>query len=461
MASTHQQKTVKKKMEDFGEWLKGMGHNPCNLRLHSFPPDSATPGFATIAGPGGIRKGQTIVQVRIQAFMSEYTAQACPHVGPIIRCSGMTAWQGLCLHLLVERAKGIESSWHPYLALLPTELQMVELHPLMWPLGMCQKWLAGSPMLSRMEQRFSQCKEDYEIIRTACKKGEFPGIDSVVTEVSIRWAASILLSRAFSLDLDMQDQDMWNNDSHTTVLVPWADMLNHSSSAGKESCLTYDPSHQLARLRAHKSYEEGEQVFDSYGPNLSPSQLLLDYGFVDHDNKNHAVDLPAAYLGPTRNILNKALLTAIRLLPDDTIFSLTESGVDDSVLAWTRAAVASTKELADAGWREETLLDEGVSHKAASAMAHFIQPVGQENESEVWGRLVSACGNVLTQYPTSLDVDLTSLDATNTMVPSFSWAQIQAQRAVISEKRALEEAWKHLYALSKKLPKRVKEKRRR
>lgn len=61
------------------------------------------------------------------------TAQACPHVGPLIRRFGMTAWQGLCLHLLLERARGFKSSWYPYLALLPTELEMVELHPLMWP----------------------------------------------------------------------------------------------------------------------------------------------------------------------------------------------------------------------------------------------------------------------------------------------------------------------------------------
>eukprot|EP00967_Tisochrysis_lutea_P059366 scaffold75684_cov20-Tisochrysis_lutea.AAC.1 len=31
----------------------------------------------------------------------------------------------------------------------------------------------------------------------------------------------------------------------------------------------------------------GEEVFDSYGCNLSPSDLLLDYGFVDPHNTNH------------------------------------------------------------------------------------------------------------------------------------------------------------------------------
>lgn len=74
------------------------------------------------------------------------------------------------------------------------------------------------------------------------------------------------------------------------ALVPWADMLNHSSKAGQESCLIFDSETRFATLRSHKSYEQGEQVYDSYGPSLSCSQLLLDYGFVDEENHNHAVE---------------------------------------------------------------------------------------------------------------------------------------------------------------------------
>lgn len=69
-------------------------------------------------------------------------------------------------------------------------------------------------------------------------------------------------------------------------------MLNHSSAAGRESCLVYDHRSGVATLKAHRTYAEGEEVFDSYGPSCSPSRLLLDYGFVDEENNNHAVDLP-------------------------------------------------------------------------------------------------------------------------------------------------------------------------
>ncbi len=52
-----------------------------------------------------------------------------------------------------------------------------------------------------------------------------------------------------------------------------------------------------ASLCAHRSYAVGDEVHDSYGPSLSPSQLLLDYGFVDEANNNHRVDLDPAAIG--------------------------------------------------------------------------------------------------------------------------------------------------------------------
>ncbi|MCO5568024.1 hypothetical protein L7F22_021720 [Adiantum nelumboides] len=401
-ASTYPEKSKETKMKELETWLQGMGHNSCNLRLCSFPPASATPGLGTIAGSGGIRKGDVVVQVPFQAFMSDQTARACPHVGPVMERAGLTAWQGLCLHLLFERARGIKSMWYPYLALLPSESEMVELHPLMWPQGMCQQWLAGSPMLFTLEQRLRNCKEDYEVMLAAAANGSLPSEGTknfVVTEASTRWAASILLSRAFSLDLSIPELDKEYDDC-ATVLVPWADMLNHSSSAGTESCLIFNPGEQVACLCAHRNYGEGEQVFDSYGPHLSPSQLLLDYGFVDHENKNHRVDLPGV-----RDVANEALLKAIGLPSDGAIFSITEAGVDDTALAWTRAAVASAKELAAAGWSGETQSDEGTGNLAAMAMARFLQPISHENESEVLRRLLSASGSVLTQYSTFIDED--------------------------------------------------------
>jgi hypothetical protein len=77
------------------------------------------------------------------------------------------------------------------------------------------------------------------------------------------------------------------------ALVPWADSINHCSSAGERSMLQYDVTHDSAVLFAHKAYDAGEEVFDSYGTRLTPSDLLLDYGFVDPNNKIAAITVRA------------------------------------------------------------------------------------------------------------------------------------------------------------------------
>lgn len=83
-----------------------------------------------------------------------------------------------------------------------------------------------------------------------------------------------------------------NRPPFTLCLVPWADSLNHSSAAGEESCLAYDPDTQRASLRCHVSYQAGEEVFDSYGPWLGARQLLLDYGFVDAAQQTAIAEVP-------------------------------------------------------------------------------------------------------------------------------------------------------------------------
>lgn len=102
--------------------------------------------------------------------------------------------------------------------------------------------------------------------------------------VKTECAASCTDSAASDDDLD-DEADV----ERVLALVPWADMLNHSSSATERSVLQYDAASDAAVLFAHRNYQEGEEVCDSYGPWLTPSDLLLDYGFVDDENQMNAI----------------------------------------------------------------------------------------------------------------------------------------------------------------------------
>jgi hypothetical protein len=97
------------------------------------------------------------------------------------------------------------------------------------------------------------------------------------------------------------------------ALVPWADLLNHSSAATGISCLVFDHETRVAILGAHTNYQPGQEVYDSYGPGLSPGQLFLDYGFVDWGHVADTVDLPASVLGRGGRKGNRALLRAVGL----------------------------------------------------------------------------------------------------------------------------------------------------
>lgn len=67
------------------------------------------------------------------------------------------------------------------------------------------------------------------------------------------------------------------------ALVPWADMLNHSSEV--ETFLDYDKSSLGIVFTTDRPYQLGEQVFISYGKK-SNGELLLSYGFVPKEGTN-------------------------------------------------------------------------------------------------------------------------------------------------------------------------------
>jgi len=161
-------------------------------------------------------------------------------------------------------------------------------------------------MLRLLQSRLEQVKGDTAaLVEAGANQLRIPGVDdagsttaaALVTPESVGWAAAVLLSRAFSLYLTaetdhqimpMEDFGSWDRAGQDALaLVPWADLLQHSSEAGDASVLRYDVETETAFLCAHRDYAAGEEVHDSYGPGLSPSDLLMDYGFVDPHNVNY------------------------------------------------------------------------------------------------------------------------------------------------------------------------------
>ncbi|GIL45147.1 hypothetical protein Vafri_2473, partial [Volvox africanus] len=240
-----------------------------------------------------VRRGQILVRVPRRLLLSPETARASEACGRTVREAGLNEWQSLILHLLCERALGSRSFWWPYLDTLPQDMSF---HPLLWGPERLS-WLAGSPLVATLEQRQAQVVEDTEVLLVAGANElqlaeEYrlnTGVD-LVSQSSVAWAAAVLLSRSFSLDLSEEESlegdlgyfGTWTSHSADLLaLVPWADCLGHCSSAGPESCARYQYELGVVTLSAHRDYAVGEPVFDSHGPHLSPVDIFLDYGMEE------------------------------------------------------------------------------------------------------------------------------------------------------------------------------------
>lgn len=391
-----------------------------------------------------IAAGTTLVSIPPKLLMTFTTALSSKLCGEVLVKSKAEEWQALVLHLLCERAAGEDSFWYPYIQMLPSQEQ----HPLNWSSEQLN-WLTGSPTLDTLLKRRAQVLEDCELLEIA-GANDLPIAqrwfelyqEPLVTESSVRWAASTLLSRGFNVDLgeeeplagDMSYFGSWQDHSmNMLALVPWADMLCHSSEAGQESVLRHCPDAGVLTLSAHRAYSKGEEVFDSYGPRLSPSELLLDYGFADEANTNYTYHMGWRDAVPPRGRRNAALLEALTRAYGDLSLALGPSGPDEACLTWARAAMASDAELIKAGWRIKATSKD--VRMASAAMSRLAYPTSRSTEAALLASFAAALAKRRAAYPTTLEQDRELLAQ-----PDTSWLQQQALRALTSEKIALEGA---------------------
>lgn len=216
--------------------------------------------------------------------------------------------------------------------------------------------------------------------------------------------------------------------------------------------LAFDVDADAALLRAHRDYAAGEEVFDSYGPLLSPCDLLLDYGFVDPANGNPRYDAVPAEIAAPRGARNAALLQALaRLQGEGSLLALGPEGPDVTGLTALRAALAGDAELVRAGWRvRASPSDVG---GAARALGRLSRPESAATEAAVLAALAGFCARALAAYPSTLaddEAELAALLESGRSAASGGGggggdggdddearARVATLRALISEKRAL------------------------
>ncbi|KAF8446651.1 hypothetical protein BGX38DRAFT_1271025 [Terfezia claveryi] len=212
--------------------------------------------------------------------------------------------------LALEKLKGTDGFWHPYIAILPS----VELGcggPLFQSPEIIHLWLEGTNLSAReVEIVKEDWRQDWKCIKGLL--GSIEGweayAESLTWELYL-WAASMFASRAFpdkllswdssSTTLQVPQLKTQVNEDGTTqifqdgvktgakpALFPILDMLNHKP----HTKITWQLGRTDIGFTGEEFLQKGTEVFNNYGPKPN-QQLLLSYGFAIQDNPNDTVML--------------------------------------------------------------------------------------------------------------------------------------------------------------------------
>lgn len=316
----------------------------------------------------------------------------------------------LALTLLVELQRGNASAWAPYLHTLPRRLSM----PIMLgpdDMRMARRELAGSSYLRSLDglDGFGQQLDTW--LKTAC--AAHPSIlpPEVFTLARLRWAMSIVRSRALTASLAPSAAGA--NGGRTMVMVPLLDLINHefvSPPPGSPPSSSPDPAprspeplaraapppdDQAARgpsrfnadlgqyeLSAQRDFGAGEEVRWQYDamPNIV---LWHSYGFTMSDNPHNLlfVEMPppnvsvdaeeaasqmlervTAYLQRAHGAVHsKAHLRAHGLLPEATRLRARFAALTDAELPHAEPRLLSGEPVSERNERSSLLLIEDLA----------------------------------------------------------------------------------------------------
>jgi len=239
---------------------------------------------------------------------------------------------------------------------------------------------------------------------------------AIPSEDEYRRALSLVYSRTFDFSELIGEH----------VFIPFVDFLNHSiNDTGKAAC-TYSYNHDkdCFELLAGADYDEGEEVFISYGEKTS-SQLLASYGFMYENNAEDTVDITASLfsLSPLRSVSpppsRRSPPSLKQLALEDLFFSLKtdqhtgQPFLHASLLNFIRIQHLSPEQ-------KSCFLTQDLGQRHDLVRSHII--FDDQNEAETNRFLLSALERMLKAFPTTIEEDEHLLATCPDLTSSKRWA---------------------------------------
>jgi len=190
--------------------------------------------------------------------------------GALLRALDVPPFTSMMVFLLSECERP-ESFYAPYLPTLPTpeelnnaplmsneEVAVLEATPFADKVQSVRKRVAAaeSYFKSNLQERFPEAFPD----------GHGAAKDTLYSPHWLKWAAAVILSRAFEINGHM-------------IILPLIDSFNHDPVKG--GSLSWNATGEF-EVRTGAAYEEGEEVYLSYGPpeKMGNDNLKATYGFT-------------------------------------------------------------------------------------------------------------------------------------------------------------------------------------
>ncbi|KAJ9450254.1 [Fructose-bisphosphate aldolase]-lysine N-methyltransferase [Diplonema papillatum] len=278
------------------------------------------------------------------------------------------------LLLIHERYVNPRGPWGAFVRLLPAEYSTL----FQWsPADLAE--LAGTPLLSDTLEQKQKLQGFWDDLLPRLRKRPDVFDKAVFTFEKVLWARATFDSRGFIINIDGKAM---------TTLLPHAEYINHTDSAGHVSFRRFDAASQCVLLESLGECKSGEQARMNYGP-MQNGELLTGYGFAIEDNPLESC--PVGFeLDDEDDLYTQKELALERLSIPSTHHLFAEGTPSHNLLAALRIAAAASEEEIEACVADDAAL---------------VAPVSDENEAGTKELLGAVVAQLSAQYPSSLEDD--------------------------------------------------------
>ncbi|GJN34030.1 hypothetical protein PR202_gb22663 [Eleusine coracana subsp. coracana] len=251
-------------LQHFRRWLSSQGAGEGK----AYP--AAVPEGLGLVAARDLPRGEVVAEVPKKLWM-DADAVAASDIGRACASGDLRPWVAVALLLLREAARGADSPWAPYLAILPRQTDST----IFWSEEELLE-IQGTQLLSTTMGVKDYVQSEFDSVEAEIINANKDLFPDTVTYDDFLWAFGVLRSRVFP---ELRGDKL--------ALIPFADLVNHSPNVTSDgSCWEIKGKGLFGReamfsLRTPVDVKSGEQIYIQYDLDKSNAELALDYGFIE------------------------------------------------------------------------------------------------------------------------------------------------------------------------------------